>query len=93
MKNYPHLLDILPIYSSSFCLSEEEEDSILLSIEGDALEAIKKELEQIMSDETISLVDFLAMDGIEAYPADDENDAKDFLVDRIWNVLFSNEKL
>ncbi|GLS25904.1 hypothetical protein [Marinibactrum halimedae] len=92
MKKYPCLLNILPIYSANYSLSEEEEDSLLISsYKGVALDEIKQELKTILQDGEISLVEFLDMDGLEAYPAEDEEDAKNFLVERLWCVLFPKE--
>lgn len=94
MNQYPLLKDILPIYSASFGYDEELEDDLLLArFSGESKDLVKQELEEILTDNNISLVEFLDMDGIEAYSADDEGDAREFLVERIWGVLFSSEDL
>lgn len=93
MNKYPCLKNILPIYSANTGLDDDVLDEMLInSHTSDALHVIKQELQDILIDENISLVEFLDMDGLEVYPAEDENDARWFIVDRIWNVLFPDEK-
>jgi hypothetical protein len=95
MKQYPRLRNILTsVFSIDVGLSESQEKSALIraasSEEWKA--AIKNELLGVLSDNEISLVEFLENKEYEAYPADDEDEARDFIITRLWNVLFPGEQ-
>ncbi len=92
MIKYPLLLDILPIYSASFGYEEEFEDKLLCGrFKGDSKNTIKAEIQKLLADNDISLVKFLEVDCLEAYVADDDEDAREFIIERVWGVLFPEE--
>ncbi len=92
--NYTILKNILPIYSADYAFDEMTENSILTQgVQGEGRLAIKKEILSLLEEPDISLVEFLEEECLEAYCAVDENDAKGFIIERVWNVLFPDEKL
>ncbi|WP_084193256.1 hypothetical protein [Vibrio aerogenes] len=49
---------------------------------------IEEELISLFQDKEISLVDFLDNDECVVYPADDEEDAKEYIMEEIWSKFF-----
>jgi hypothetical protein len=95
MKQYPRLKNILTsVFSIDVGLSESQEKAALIRAASNEewKAAIKEELLGVLSDSEISLIEFLENDEYEAYPADDEEEAKEFIITRIWDVLFPGEQ-
>jgi hypothetical protein len=95
MKQYPRLKNILTsVFSIDVGLSESQEKAALNTAASNEewKAAIKEELLGLLSDSEISLIEFLENDEYEAYPADDEEEAKEFIITRIWDVLFPGEQ-
>lgn len=94
MKNYPSLRNLLiSIFSVDVGLEESDEIAALDRVlsDGSQREEIEAELRQLFQDEAISWSEFLENDEYVVYPADDENDAKEYVVDNLWNRVFPNE--
>jgi hypothetical protein len=95
MKQYPRLRNILTsVFSIDVGLSESQEKAALLRAASNEewKAAIKNELLDVLSDTEISLVEFLENEEYEAYPADNEDEARDFIITRLWSVLFPGEQ-
>lgn len=94
MKNYPTLRNLLiSIYSVDVGLEESEEIAALERVLGDPAQRaeIEGELRQLFQDTSISWSELLENDEYVAYPADDEDDAKEYVVESLWNRVFPNE--
>jgi hypothetical protein len=95
MKQYPRLRNILTsVFAIDVGLSESQEKAALnrAASNEESKTAIKDELLGVLSDSEISLVEFLQNEEYEAYPADDEDEARGFIITRLWNVLFPGEQ-
>ncbi|HAS6641369.1 MULTISPECIES: hypothetical protein [Vibrio] len=87
MNKYPIIVNILEsVLSVDVGLNELEEYECLKRMfdSPEKVEALKSELEQLLSDSSINLIELLDNDSYTAYPADDHQDAKQFIVDSIW---------
>ncbi|NOZ54346.1 MAG: hypothetical protein GXP08_14650 [Gammaproteobacteria bacterium] len=94
MKNYPSLKNLfISIYSVDVGLEESEEKAALDRVLSDHAQRkeIEGELKQLFKDEAISWVELLENDEYVVYPADDEDDAKGYVIDSLWSRIFPNE--
>ena len=88
MSKYPLTINVLEsVLSVDVGLSESEEYECLKRMfdTSEKRKPLKLELENLLSDPTIDLVELLDNDVYTAYPADDYQDAKQFIIDSIWN--------
>jgi hypothetical protein len=91
MKNYPSLRNLLiSIFSVDVGLSESEEAEALERVLADISQRkeIEDELRQLFQDEAVSWVELLENDEYVAYPADDEEDAKEYVIEYLWSRVF-----
>jgi len=94
MKNYPSLRNLLiSIFSVDVGLEESDEIAALERVLGDQAqrEEIEVELRQLFNDEAISWTELLENDEYIVYPADDEEDAKEYVTEILWNRVFPTE--
>lgn len=94
MKNYPSIRNLLvSIFSVDVGLEECDEIAALDRVLSDdsQREEVENELRQLFKDGTISWSEFLDNDEYVVYPADDEGDAKEYVVENLWNRVFPNE--
>ena len=94
MKNYPSLRNLLiSIFSVDVGLEESEERAALERVLSDPAQRtdIEQELRQLFHDTSISWSELLENDEYVVYPADDEEDAKEYVVESLWNRVFPNE--
>lgn len=94
MKNYPTLRNLLiSVFSVDVGLEESEEMAALERVlsEPSQRTEIEGELRQLFQDATISWSELLENDEYVVYPADDEEDAKEYVVESLWNRVFPNE--
>jgi len=94
MKNYPSLKNLLiSIFSVDVGLEESDEIAALERVLSDDSQRgeIENELKQLFQDEAISWSEILENDEYVVYPADDENDAKEYVVENLWNRVFPNK--
>lgn len=52
---------------------------------------IKEELRQLIQDEPTSWIELLENDDYVVYPADSEDDAKEYVIEHLWNIVFPGE--
>jgi len=94
MKNYPYLINLLiSIFSVDVGLEESEEIAALDRVLSDDSQRkeIENELRHLFQDEVISWSELLENDEYVVYPADDEDDAKMFVVESLWNRVFPDK--
>ena len=94
MKNYPSLRNLLiSIFSVDVGLEENEEIAALERVLNDLAQRadIEKELRQLFQDASISWTELLENDEYVVYPADDEEDARNYVVETLWDRIFPNE--
>lgn len=53
---------------------------------------IKAELENLYTDSATNWINLLENDDYEVYPASSQDDGKRFITERLWNVLFPDER-
>ncbi|EGQ7681320.1 TPA: hypothetical protein KD853_002814 [Vibrio parahaemolyticus] len=93
MNKYSIIVNVLEsVLSVDVGLNEFEEQECLKRMfdSPEKVAALKAELEQLLSDTSIDLIELLDNDSYTAYPADDEQDAKQFIVDCIWKRVINN---
>jgi lipopolysaccharide assembly outer membrane protein LptD (OstA) len=91
MNNYPSLRNLLiSIFSVDVGLNETEEVAAFERVLSDNSQRreIEVELRQLFQDGVVSWVEFLENDEYVVYPADDEEDAKEYVVENLWNRVF-----
>ena len=94
MKNYPTLRNLLiSVFSVDVGLEENEEIAALERMLSDPAQRteIEGELRQLFQDTSTSWSELLENDEYVVYPADDEEDAKEYVVESLWNRVFPNE--
>lgn len=94
MKNYPSIRNLLTsIFSVDVGLEEKDEMAALERVLSDPAQRaeIEEELRQLFQDDSISWSELLENDEYVVYPADDEEDAKEYVVENLWNRVFPNE--
>ncbi|MEX0732143.1 MAG: hypothetical protein WED00_15660 [Aquisalimonadaceae bacterium] len=94
MKNYPSIRNLLTsIFSVDVGLEEKDEMAALERVLSDPAQRaeIEEELRQLFQDDSISWSELLENDEYVVYPADDEEDAKDYVIESLWNRVFPNE--
>ena len=94
MKSYPSLKNLLiSIFSVDVGLEENDEIAALERVLSDPPQRaeIEEELRQLFQDFSISWSKLLDNDEYVVYPADDEEDAKEYVVESLWNRVFPNE--
>lgn len=91
MQDYPVIKNLLcSVFSVDVGFDEGEAFSALDRVLNDKhqREIIESELLEIFNDPSVCLVEMLDNDSYVVYPADDEGDAKAYLVDILWNKVF-----
>ncbi|WP_303293770.1 hypothetical protein [Marinobacter sp. ST-43] len=75
-------------------MEDSDEISDLERVMGDPAQRadIKEELRQLFQDEPTSWIELLENDGYVVYPADSEDDAKEYVIEHLWNIVFPGEK-
>ncbi|GGB22084.1 hypothetical protein [Agarivorans gilvus] len=94
MKSYSTLRNLLiSVFSVDVGLEENEEIEALERVLSDSSQRmeIEGELRQLFQDTSISWSELLENDEYVVYPADDEADAKAYVVESLWNRVFPNE--
>lgn len=94
MVNYPSLRNLfISIFSVDVGLEENDEIAALNRVLNDVnqREEIESELRLLFQDDTISWSELLENDDYVVYPADDEDDAKEYVVESLWNRVFPND--
>jgi hypothetical protein len=96
MNNYPSIRNLLiSVFSVDVGLEENEEIAALervLSDESQRTE-IEYELRQLFQDKNISWMELLENDEYVVYPADDEDDAKEYVIAALWNRVMPTESI
>lgn len=95
MKNYPAIRNLLiSVFSVDVGFDESDELAALERVLGDPAQRaeIKEELRQLFQDELTSWIELLENDDYVVYPADSEDDAKEYVIEHLWNVVFPGEK-
>lgn len=93
MTNYPFLKNLLiSIFSVDVGLEESSEIAALGRVLSNPSQKLKieEELRQLFQDTTISWSDLLDNDEYVVYPADNEDDAKKYIIDNLWSRVFPN---
>lgn len=91
MKNYPALRNVLiSIFSVDTGFSEAEETAAFERTMRNPIckSEIEKELKQLFQDQDISWTYLLDNHEYVVYPADDEIDAKKYIIDHLWKKVF-----
>ena len=94
MVNYPSLRNLfISIFSVDVGLEENDEIAALNRVLNDVnqREEIESELRLLFQDDTISWSELLENDDYVVYPADDEDDAKEYVAESLWNRVFPND--
>lgn len=94
MKNYPTLRNLLiSVYSVDVGFEKNEEIAALERVLSDPAQRaeIEGELRQLFQDASISWSELLENDEYVVYPADDEEDAKEYVVESLWSRVFPYE--
>ncbi|MEM9103947.1 MAG: hypothetical protein AAGB12_16685 [Pseudomonadota bacterium] len=83
------------IFSVQTGLSEDEEEAMLESVLRDEkhLSVLEKEFTEAFLDPDISWSALLCNERYEVYESDDEEDAKDYVVEYFWKKLFPEKPL
>lgn len=95
MKNYPAIRNLLiSIFSVDVGFEESDEIAALERVLCDPAQRadIKEELRQLFQDDSTSWIELLENDDYVVYPADSEDDAKEYVIEHLWNVVFPGEK-
>lgn len=95
MKKYPTLRNLfISIFSVDVGLDKSEEIAALERVLSDPVQRkeIEEELRLIFNDVSISWIELLENDEYVVYPADDEDDAREYVEECLWNRVFPNEK-
>jgi len=90
MTDYPILRNLLiSVMSVDVGLSEEREEAALTAsfANPEYRNKLRQELEAAFLDEKLSWVNLLDNESYCVYPADSEDDAKQFIRDRLWARL------
>lgn len=91
MKKYSSIINLLQsIFSVDVGLERNSEISILDRILKDDFQRreIESELVGLFSDSSVSWVELLDNESYLVYPADDEDDAKTYMVEILWDRVF-----
>ncbi len=94
MNDYPSLRNLLiSIFSVDVGLEESDEIAALERVLSDPIQKaeIESELKQLFKDKSISWSELLENEEYVVYPADDEEDAKEYVIENLWNRVFPNE--
>lgn len=91
MKKYSSIINLLQsIFSVDVGLERNSEIAILDRILKDDFQRreIESELLGLFSDSSVSWVELLDNESYLVYPADDEDDAKTYMVEILWDRVF-----
>ncbi|RXU69912.1 hypothetical protein CW358_04445 [Pseudomonas protegens] len=91
MKKYSSIINLLQsIFSVDVGLERNSEIAILDRILKDDFQRreIESELVGLFSDSSVSWVELLDNESYLVYPADDEDDAKTYMVEILWDRVF-----
>ena len=94
MTTYPTLRNLLvSVMSADVGLSEEGEEAALVAsmANSEYRYMLKKELEMAFSDADLSWMSLLDNERYCVYPADSEEEAKQYIKERLWDRVVSQE--
>lgn len=94
MNQYPFLKNLLiSTMSVDVGLSEEREEAALLASLANAAyrQQIRRELEAAFLDEDFSWINLLDNENYCVFPADSEEEAKEYIKARLWNKIVAME--
>lgn len=94
MTTYPTLRNLLvSVMSADVGLSEECEEAALIAsmANSEYRYMLKKELEMAFSDPDLSWMSLLDNERYCVYPADSEEEAEQYIKERLWNRIASME--
>ena len=94
MNNYPSIRNVLlSIFSVDVGLEESEAAAALERVLSDNSQRseIESELKILFQDGGVSWSELLENDEYVVYPADDEDDAREYFVEIIWSKVFPGE--
>ncbi|QMV15560.1 hypothetical protein [Vibrio spartinae] len=94
MNDYPSLRNLLiSIFSVDVGLEESDEIAALERVLSDPIQKaeIESELKQLFKDKSICWSELLENEEYVVYPADDEEDAKEYVIENLWSRVFPNE--
>jgi len=93
VQNYLSIRNLLEsIFSVDVGLEESDALVVLGRVLGDEFQRgeIEKELCQLFRDRYVSWMELLDNESYVVYPADDEDDAKAYMVKILWDRVFPN---
>ncbi|WP_338523930.1 hypothetical protein NUH87_30205 [Pseudomonas batumici] len=93
MQNYLSIKNLLvSIFSVDVGLDEGDAFAVLDRVLNDEFQRgeIERELYQLFKDRSVSWVELLDNESYVVYPVDDEDDAKAYIVEILWNRVFPN---
>ncbi|MDP2571615.1 hypothetical protein Q8W40_05435 [Vibrio penaeicida] len=91
MENYPSIRNLfISIFSVDVGLETSDEIALFERVLSDPIQRaeIEKDLMKLFRDPSISWLMLLENDDYVVYPADNEEDARDYVVDTLWNSVF-----
>ncbi|HBF07387.1 MAG TPA: hypothetical protein DHW71_01035 [Gammaproteobacteria bacterium] len=94
MQNYPIIRNLfISIFSVDVGLEQSEETAALERVLSDPIQRMEVEVElrQLFQDSCISWLELLDNSEYVVYPADDEMDAKEHIIDILWKKVFPGE--
>ncbi len=89
MPNYPTVRQLLSLFSVDVGLEEAAAKAALINwlSEQQRRQQLSSELQALMQDNEISLVELLDNSEFVVYPADDEQDARQYILATLWQPL------
>ncbi len=89
MPNYPTVRQLLSLFSVDVGLEEAAAKAALINwlSEQQRRQQLSSELQALMQDNEISLVELLDNSEFVVYPADDEQDARQYILETLWQPL------
>ncbi|BCG25664.1 hypothetical protein TUM18999_38550 [Pseudomonas tohonis] len=93
MQNYSLIRNLLEsIFSVDVGLDENGARAALGRVLNDERQRakIESELHRLFSDQSVVWMELLDNDSYVVYPADDEDDAKNYMVEILWDRVFPN---
>ncbi|WP_417763006.1 hypothetical protein [Shewanella sp.] len=89
MPNYPTVRQLLSLFSVDVGLEEAAAHGALINwlSEQQRRQQLSDELQALLQDSSISLVELLDNPDFVVYPADDEQDARQYILATLWQPL------
>ncbi|CCN69729.1 hypothetical protein [Vibrio nigripulchritudo] len=94
MTSYPSIRNLLmSLFSVDVGLETGDDIALFEQVLSDPAQRteIERELRQLFREPFISWSELVDNDDYVAYPADDEKDAREYVVETLWNRVFPNE--